>query len=69
MKMNTKFVIFVAIRVLLISVIYGSSRSVVAVADRICSNESTYCVSIGDNNRYVGLWFSHQISVSLTQEH
>jgi hypothetical protein len=54
MKMNTKFVIFVAICVLLIAVIYGSSRSVVAVADRICSNESTYCVSIGDNGKLTG---------------
>ncbi len=52
--MNTKFVIFVAICVLLIAVIYGSSKPVVAVADRICSNEGTYCVSIGDNGKLTG---------------
>lgn len=54
MKMKNKFVIFVAFSVLLIPVIYGSPRSVVAVADRICANESSYCISIGDSGKLTG---------------
>ena len=54
MKMKNKFVIFVAISVLLIAVIYDSPRSVVAVVDRICASEGSYCVSIGDNGKLTG---------------
>ena len=52
--MKNKFVIFVAICALLIAVIYGSPKSVAAVADRICANEGPYCVSIGDNGKLTG---------------
>jgi len=54
MKMKDKFVIFVAISALLIAVIYGSPKSVVAVVDRICASEGSYCVSIGDNGKLTG---------------
>ena len=54
MKMKNKFVIFVAISALLIAVIYGSPRSVIAVVDRICASEGSYCVSIGDNGKLTG---------------
>jgi len=52
--MKNKFVIYVSIGVLLIAVIYGSARSAVAVADRICANESSYCISIGDSGKLTG---------------
>jgi len=52
--MKNNFLIFVAITVLLIAVIYSSSRSVVAVVDRICASEGSYCVSIGDNGKLTG---------------
>lgn len=52
--MKNNFLIFVAITVLLIAVIYGSPRSVVAVVDRICASEGSYCVSIGDNGKLTG---------------
>jgi hypothetical protein len=52
--MKNNFVIFVAISVLLIAVIYDSPRSVVAVVDRICASEGSYCVSIGDNGKLTG---------------
>jgi hypothetical protein len=52
--MKNNFLIFVAITALLIAVIYGSSRSVVAVVDRICASEGSYCVSIGDNGKLTG---------------
>ena len=54
MKMKNKFVIYVSICVLLIAVIYGSPRSAVAVADRICASEGSYCVSVGDNGKLTG---------------
>jgi len=54
MKMKNKFVIYVSIGVLLIAVIYGSARSAVAVADRICASEGSYCVSVGDNGKLTG---------------
>src|SRR4029078_12530436 len=54
MKMKNKFVIYVSICVLLIAVIYGSARSAVAVADRICASEGCYCVSVGDNGKLTG---------------
>lgn len=54
MKMKNKFVIFIAVSVLLIPVIYGSPRSVVAVADRICASEGSYCISIGDTGKLTG---------------
>jgi hypothetical protein len=54
MKMKNKFVIYVIIGVLLIAVIYGSPRSAVAVADRICASEGSYCVSVGDNGKLTG---------------
>jgi len=52
--MKNNFVIFVALSVLLIAVIYDSPRSVVAVVDRICASEGSYCVSIGDNGKLTG---------------
>ena len=52
--MKNNFFIFVAITVLLIAVIYGSPRSVVAAVDRICASEGSYCVSIGDNGKLTG---------------
>lgn len=52
--MKNNFLIFVAITVLLIAVIYGSPRSIVAVVDRICASEGSYCVSIGDNGKLTG---------------
>jgi len=52
--MKNNFLIFVAITVLLIAVIYDSHRSVVAVVDRICASEGSYCVSIGDNGKLTG---------------
>ena len=52
--MKNKFVIFIAVSILLIPVIYGSPRSVVAVADRICASEGSYCISIGNNGKLTG---------------
>lgn len=52
--MKNNFLIFVAITVLLIAVIYGSPKSIVAVVDRICASEGSYCVSIGDNGKLTG---------------
>ena len=52
--MKNKFVIFIAVSVILIPVIYGSPRSVVAVADRICASEGSYCISIGDTGKLTG---------------
>ena len=52
--MKNKFVIFIAVSILLIPVIYGSPRSVVAVADRICASEGSYCISIGDTGKLTG---------------
>jgi hypothetical protein len=54
MKRKNKFVIFVAVSVLLIAVIYGPARSAVAVADRICASEGSYCISIGDTGKLTG---------------
>ena len=51
--MKNKFVIFVAISVLLIPVIYGSPRPVVAV-ERVCASEGSYCVSIGGSGKLTG---------------
>ena len=52
--MKNKFVIFVTVSVLLIAVINGSPRSVVAVVDRICASEGPYCISIGGNGKLTG---------------
>ncbi len=51
--MKNKFVIFVSLSVLLIAVIYGSPRPVVAV-DRVCASEGPYCVSIGNSGKLTG---------------
>ena len=52
--MKNKYVIFISIVVLLIAVIYGPPRPVVAVADRICASEGSYCISVGDNGKLTG---------------
>ena len=51
--MKNKIVIFVALSVLVIAVIYGSPRPVVAV-DRVCASEGQYCVSIGNSGKLTG---------------
>ena len=52
--MKNKIVIFVALSVLVIAVIYGSPRPIVAVANRICASEGQYCVSIGNSGKLTG---------------
>jgi hypothetical protein len=52
--MKNKIVIFVALSVLVIAVIYGSPRPIAAVANRICASEGQYCVSIGDSGKLTG---------------